>query len=44
MSRKIAYIDSGILINAFRGIDLVGIDALQILNDTTREFASIEFL
>lgn len=44
MSRNIAYIDSGILINAFRGIDLVGFAALQILNDPIREFASSEFV
>jgi predicted nucleic acid-binding protein len=44
VSRNIAYIDSGILINAFRGIDLVGFAALQILNDPIREFASSEFV
>ncbi|GAP96018.1 type II toxin-antitoxin system VapC family toxin [Leptolyngbya sp. NIES-2104] len=44
MSLKIAYLDSGILINAFRGIDQVGIRALQVLNDSTLQFASSEFV
>jgi predicted nucleic acid-binding protein len=44
VSRKIAYIDSGILINAFRGIDLISLNALEILNDSTREYASSEFV
>lgn len=44
MSLKLVYLDSGILINAFRGIDNVGDRALQILNDSTLQFASSEFV
>ena len=44
MSLKIAYLDSGILINGFRGLNDVGIRALQTLNNTEVQFASSEFV
>ncbi|MEA5599493.1 type II toxin-antitoxin system VapC family toxin [Rivularia sp. UHCC 0363] len=44
MSSKVAYIDSGVLINAFRGIDEVSIKATQVLDDSTRTFASSVFV
>lgn len=42
--RKKTYIDSGVLIAAFQGIQLVSIKANQILNDENREFASSQFV
>ncbi|MHC5743136.1 MAG: hypothetical protein ACYTXT_14675 [Nostoc sp.] len=44
MSRKKTYIDSGILITAFCGIQSVSIRANQILNDENLEFASSRFV
>ncbi|MBN3962512.1 hypothetical protein [Nostoc sp. NMS8] len=44
MSRKKTYIDSGVLISAFCGIQPVSIRANQILNDENREFASSSFV
>jgi hypothetical protein len=38
---KKTYIDSGVLINAFRGTTKVSLKATQILDDPTREFARI---
>ncbi|CCH93444.1 conserved hypothetical protein [Microcystis aeruginosa PCC 9432] len=40
MSHKKAYIDSGVLITAFQGIQSASIKAYQILNDENRQFAS----
>lgn len=44
MSLKIVYLDSGILINAFRGIGLVGIRAIEVLDSTDCQFASSQFV
>ncbi|MEH2274851.1 MAG: PIN domain-containing protein [Nostoc sp.] len=44
MSLKKTYIDSGVLISAFCGIQSVSIRANQILNDENREFASSSFV
>ena len=44
MSRNKTYLDSGVLISAFQGIDSVSIKANQILNDKNREFASSCFV
>ncbi len=44
MSRKKTYIDSGVLITAFQGIQSVSIRANEILNDENREFASSRFV
>ncbi|MGA7952442.1 MAG: PIN domain-containing protein [Gloeobacterales cyanobacterium] len=44
MSLKKTYIDSGVLINAFRGTTEVSLKATQILDDPTREFASSPFV
>lgn len=44
MSRKKTYIDSGVLITAFRGIESIGIQANTILNDENREFLSSQFV
>ncbi|HAC62394.1 MAG TPA: nucleic acid-binding protein [Cyanothece sp. UBA12306] len=44
MSPKKTYIDSGVLISAFQGIQSVSIRANQILNDENREFASSVFV
>ncbi len=44
MSRKKTYIDSGVLITAFRGIDSVSIKANQILSAENREFVSSHFV
>jgi predicted nucleic acid-binding protein len=41
---KKTYIDSGVLINAFRGTAEVSLKATQILDDPTREFASSPFV
>lgn len=43
MSLK-TYIDSGVLINAFSGIPTVSFNANQVLDDSTREFASSLFV
>ena len=44
MSHKKAYIDSGVLITAFQGIQSASIKAYQILNDENRQFASSRFV
>lgn len=44
MSYKVAYIDSGVLINAFRGVNEVSIKATQVLDDSTRCFATSIFV
>ena len=44
MSLKKTYIDAGVLISAFQGIESVSIRANQILNDENREFASSRFV
>jgi predicted nucleic acid-binding protein len=44
VSLKKTYIDSGVLINAFRGTTEVSLKATQILDDPAREFASIPFV
>lgn len=44
MSLEITYLDSGVLINAFRGVTPVSLRAIQILNDQTRQFATSAFV
>jgi predicted nucleic acid-binding protein len=44
VSRKKTYIDSGVLITAFQGIQAVSIRANRILNDENRDFASSCFV
>ncbi len=44
VSRKKTYIDSGVLITAFRGVELASIRANTILNDGNREFVSSQFV
>ncbi|OCQ99146.1 hypothetical protein BCD64_22865 [Nostoc sp. MBR 210] len=44
MSRKKTYIDSGVLITAFRGVESISIRANSILNDENREFVSSQFV
>jgi predicted nucleic acid-binding protein len=44
VSRKKTYIDSGVLIAAFRGTQEVNIRAQKILDDENREFASSHFV
>ncbi|MCX5962919.1 MAG: PIN domain-containing protein [Cyanobacteria bacterium] len=41
---KISYIDSGVLINAFRGDSQVSLQALLILDEPDRQFASSPFV
>lgn len=44
MSLKKTYVDSGVLINAFRGTTEVSLKATQVLDDPQREFASSPFV
>jgi predicted nucleic acid-binding protein len=44
VSLKKTYIDSGVLITAFQGIESISIRANQIINDENREFASSRFV
>lgn len=44
MSLKKTYIDSGVLITAFRGVQSASIRANSILNDNNREFVSSQFV
>ena len=44
MMSKISYIDSGVLINAFRGDSQVSLQALLILDEPDRQFASSPFV
>jgi predicted nucleic acid-binding protein len=41
---EITYLDSGVLINAFRGITPVSLRAIQILDENTRQFATSAFV
>ena len=41
---KLSYIDSGVLINAFRGDSEVSLQTLLILDDPDRQFASSPFV
>jgi predicted nucleic acid-binding protein len=44
VSSKISYIDSGVLISAFRGESQVGLRAILILDEPDRHFASSPFV
>ena len=44
MSLKKTYVDSGVLINAFRGTTEVSLKAIQVLDDPLREFTSSPFV
>ncbi|MBR8838850.1 MAG: PIN domain-containing protein [Stigonema ocellatum SAG 48.90 = DSM 106950] len=44
MSRKKTYIDSGVLITTFQGVQSASIRANTILNDGNREFVSSQFV
>ena len=44
MSREKTYLDSGVLITAFQGVESASIRAIEILNDERREFASSRFV
>jgi hypothetical protein len=44
VSRKKTYIDSGVLITAFQGVQSTSIRANSILNDGNREFMSSQFV
>lgn len=44
MSLKKTYVDSGVLINAFRGTTEVSLKATQVLDDPLREFTSSPFV
>jgi len=44
VSLRKTYIDSGVLINAFRGTTEVSLKATQVLDDPLREFASSAFV
>lgn len=44
MSGKLTYLDSGVLISAFRGEPSISIRAAQILDDDTRQFATSGFV
>jgi hypothetical protein len=44
LARIRTFIDSGVLIAAFRGVDEIGETALQILADPDREFISSDFV
>ncbi len=44
MSLRKTYVDSGLLINAFRGTTEVSLKATQVLDDPLREFASNPFV
>ncbi|MEG4278605.1 hypothetical protein QUA62_14150 [Microcoleus sp. MON1_C1] len=44
MSSKLTYLDSGVLISAFRGEPSISISAAQILDDDTRQFATSGFV
>jgi predicted nucleic acid-binding protein len=44
MSVKITYLDSGMLINAFRGVSEISLKATQVLDDSTRTFATSLFV
>jgi predicted nucleic acid-binding protein len=44
VSREKTYLDSGVLITAFQGVESASIRAIEILNDEGREFASSRFV
>jgi len=44
LSRKKTFVDSGVLITAFRGVDEIAMQAIEILDDSEREFVSSEFV
>ncbi|UBF26645.1 type II toxin-antitoxin system VapC family toxin [Kovacikia minuta CCNUW1] len=44
MSLRKTYIDSGVLITAFRGSDEIALRAIQVLDDPDRAFISSEFV
>lgn len=44
MILKKTYVDSGVLINAFRGTTEVSLKAIQVLDDPLREFTSSPFV
>jgi predicted nucleic acid-binding protein len=44
VSPRVTYLDSGVLINAFRGVNEVSIKAAQVLDDPTRLFATSVFV
>jgi hypothetical protein len=44
VNRKKTYLDSGVLITAFCGVQSASIRANQMLNDPNREFASSYFV
>lgn len=44
VSRKKTFIDSGVLITAFSGADEIALRAIEILDDSDREFVSSEFV
>jgi predicted nucleic acid-binding protein len=44
VSARVIYVDSGVLINAFRGVSDVSIKATQVLNDSTCHFATSVFV
>lgn len=44
MSLKIVYLDSGVLINAFRGVGSVGIRAIEVLDNPAYQFATSQFV
>ncbi|PAX45704.1 type II toxin-antitoxin system VapC family toxin [Brunnivagina elsteri] len=39
-----SYLDSGVLINAFRGVSEISLKATQVLDDSTRTFATSLFV
>jgi predicted nucleic acid-binding protein len=44
VSSEKTYLDSGVLITAFQGVESASIRAIEILNDEGREFASSRFV
>lgn len=44
VSLKKTYLDSGVLITAFQGVQLNSVGANNILNDENREFVSSQFV
>lgn len=44
MSLEVTYLDSGVLISAFRGVTSVSLRAIQIFDDDTRRFATSAFV
>jgi hypothetical protein len=44
VSLELTYLDSGVLINAFRGINPVSLRAVQVLDQEPRQFATSAFV